>query len=219
MHFTDLDVSNRSCNVAHFARLQYINWNLMGNHYSYFCDIILRSACHKSDLVTLLKLSVDHAKEHNDTTILIVHTIKNQGFERHGFSVPVGCLGRRYFLHDPLHNIVDPDPALRTGLYDVGAVQPDRVLDLLRHSLRLRRRQIDLVQHGNALQIVLQGQVDVRHRLRLDSLTGVHHQQRPLARREAAAHLVRKVHVSGGVDQIQRVHDAVAGAVEHSRGL
>ena len=53
--------------------------------------------------------------------------------------------------------------------------------------LRLRRRQVDLVQHRDDVQVVLERQVEVGERLRLDALGGVDEQHGALAGGEAAA--------------------------------
>ncbi len=61
------------------------------------------------------------------------------------------------------------------------------------------------------MQVVLQGQVEVGERLRLDPLRGVDEQHRALAGGQRAGHLVGEVDVAGGVDHVQDV----VGAVRH----
>src|SRR5262249_33682635 len=73
--------------------------------------------------------------------------------------------------------------------------------------------QIDLVQHRDDGVVVLQGEVDVRHGLRLHALRGIDHQDGALAGRQAARDLVREVHVAGRVDQVQHVVLAVTGTI------
>ena len=70
---------------------------------------------------------------------------------------------------------------------------------------RLGGGQIDLVEHRDDLQVVLDGEVEVGQRLRLDALGGVDEQDRALAGGERARDLVSEVHVAGGVDQVQFV--------------
>jgi hypothetical protein len=67
------------------------------------------------------------------------------------------------------------------------------------------RGQVDLVQHGNDREVVVEREVEVRQRLRLDSLGGVDEQERALARGERAGHLVGEVDVARGVDHVERV--------------
>ena len=66
---------------------------------------------------------------------------------------------------------------------------------------------------------MVERQVDVRERLRLDALGRVHDQDRALARGERARDLVGEVHVAGGVDEVELVVLAVLGAVVHADGL
>src|SRR5262249_39705 len=105
------------------------------------------------------------------------------------------------------------DAFLRTGQDGVGGVEPDRFLDLVAHALRLGAREVDLVQDGNDRVVVLEGEIDVRHRLGLYALRRVHDQDRTLARREAARHLLGEVDGAGGVDQVEDVVASVTGAV------
>ena len=60
----------------------------------------------------------------------------------------------------------------------------DDVGEFRRVLFRLRGRQVDLVQHGDDLQVVLQRQVQVRERLGLDPLRRVHEQDSTFAGRE-----------------------------------
>ena len=71
------------------------------------------------------------------------------------------------------------------------------------------RRQVDLVQHRDDREVVVERQVDVGERLRLHALRGVDDQDGALARREAPRHLVGEVDVAGRVDQVEDVVEAV----------
>ena len=81
--------------------------------------------------------------------------------------------------------------------------------------------QVDLVDHRDQLEPVLDRQVGVGDGLRLDPLGGVDDQQRALAGGEAARDLVGEVDVAGGVDQVQVVGLPVGGRVldPHRLGL
>ena len=74
-----------------------------------------------------------------------------------------------------------------------------------RDPLRLGAGQVDLVDHRDQLQPVLDRQVGVGDGLRLDPLGGVDDQQGALAGGEAARDLVGEVDVAGRVDQVQVV--------------
>ena len=55
------------------------------------------------------------------------------------------------------------------------------LLDLFLDELRLRARQIDLIDDRHDLQVIVQRQIDVGERLRLNALSGIHDQHRALA--------------------------------------
>ena len=77
------------------------------------------------------------------------------------------------------------------------------MLDLEGAPLGIGRGQVDLVQHGHDLEVVLDGLVAVGQGLGLDALRGVDQEDRPLAGGERAAHLVAEVDVPGGVDEME----------------
>jgi hypothetical protein len=74
-------------------------------------------------------------------------------------------------------------------------------------------REIDLVEDRDHGQVVLEREIDVRHRLRLDALRGVHDQQRAFAGGEASRDLVGEVDVPRRVDQLELVLEPVVGRV------
>ena len=98
-----------------------------------------------------------------------------------------------------------PSPVLALqGIACVG-VDADHVLDLGPGALGIGLRQVHLVQHRHHLDAEVERGVAVGHRLRLDALARVDDQQRALAGRERAAHLVGEVDVARRVDQVEVV--------------
>ena len=67
--------------------------------------------------------------------------------------------------------------------------------------------------------VVLDRLVHVGERLRLDALRRVHHQQRALARGEAAADFIGEIDVAGRVHQVERIGLAIVGRVGKTHGL
>ena len=84
--------------------------------------------------------------------------------------------------------------------------------------LRLRRGQVDLIDDGQDLEIVVDGQIHVGQGLGFDALGGVHHQHRPLAGLQRPGDLVGEVHVARGVDEVEHVLIPVLGGIEHAHG-
>ena len=79
---------------------------------------------------------------------------------------------------------------------------PDHLLDLFPDPLRLGRGQVDLVDHRDDLQVMMQREVRVRQRLRFHALGSVHYKQRAFAGLQAARDFVGKVHMARRIDQV-----------------
>ena len=80
-------------------------------------------------------------------------------------------------------------------------------------------RQVDLVEHGDDLEVVVDRQVRVGDRLRLDPLRGVDEQHGAFAGRQAARDLVGEVDVAGRVDEVELVGLPVTGRVGDAHRL
>ena len=106
-------------------------------------------------------------------------------------------VGRRDAVDHRLQHLAPrPSPVLAEIRITSSASLADQVGDLGGHAVRVGGRQVDLVDHRDDLEVVLDRQVGVGERLRLDALRGVDHQQRPLARGQAARDLVGEVDVA-----------------------
>ena len=112
-----------------------------------------------------------------------------------------------------------PFPGLRGDMQDVGAGTADDAGDLVGPLLRLGAGQVDLVEHRDDLQVVLEGQQGIGEGLRLYPLRGVDHQDGPLTRRQTPRHLIGEVHVAGGIDEVELVLLAVLGQVVDAHRL
>ena len=78
-------------------------------------------------------------------------------------------------------------PSLALARIAPAGVEADDVLDLALGFVRLRARQVDLVDDRDDLEVVLDREVGVGQRLRLDALRRVHQQQRALRTPPASA--------------------------------
>ena len=133
---------------------------------------------HELDLVAHADGAVDDSKHAHHPAVRVKVRIeyqRPQGLVR-------GVRRRRHELHDLLQDVLHPYVGLGGGLHGLRGVQTQHVLNLSAHALRFRARKVDLVQHRDDLEVVLEGEIDVRHRLRLHPLARVHDEQRPLAR-------------------------------------
>ena len=93
------------------------------------------------------------------------------------------------------------------------------VLDLGLDLLGMGRREVDLVDRGDDVQVGVHGEACVRDGLRLDPLRGVHHEDGPLAGGERARDLVGEVHVTRRVDEVELVGPPVVRLVHDADGI
>src|SRR5690606_28241368 len=115
------------------------------------------------------------------------------------------ALRPRDALDDPFEQVFDADTGLRADAHGVLGFDPDDVLDLPDHALGVGGRQVDLVDDPDDLEALLDRRVAVRNALRFDALPRVDDEQRTLAGRKRARHLVREVDVPRRVDQIELI--------------
>ena len=155
--------------------------------------------------------AVDDPDGAHDAAVLVVVGVEDERPQR--------CLRvtlrRRDPLHDGVEEVGDPLPGLGGDAEDIVGGDPEHLLYLAGVGFGLGRRQVDLVEGGHDLEVVLDGEVAVGERLSLDALGGVDEQHDALAGGERAAHLVAEVDVAGGVDQVKDmvppVHPDVLG--------
>mmetsp|Transcript_17679 Transcript_17679/g.46409 ORF Transcript_17679/g.46409 Transcript_17679/m.46409 type:complete len:358 (-) Transcript_17679:116-1189(-) len=214
-HARVVDGLDRGHEVPDLARLEgpVRHGDALGHHDADLRDVVRLARGQELDLVALGDAGpVDHPKIRDHALVRVELRVEDEAPRR----LLLVVARRRHALDDRVQHVADAQPALRGGQDRVRAVQADRRLDLLGDALRLRRGQVDLVEDGDDLEVVLERQVDVRERLGLDALGRVDDQQRALAGGERPRHLVAEVDVAGRVDQVEHVGLAVL-LVGHAR--
>ena len=177
-------------------------------------DLGFEGRRHGADLHPRRESPVHDPDERGDAAVRVVPGIEDQRIERR-LRIP----GRgRHGRYDALEQLLDPDPLLGGGENSVSGRDADDLLDLFPRPLGLGRREVDLVDDGHDRQVVVDREVGVGESLRLDSLGGVHDENRSLARGEGPRDLVGEVDVAGSVDQIQGVVPAVPRAIAQRDG-
>jgi hypothetical protein len=146
-------------------------------------------------------MAVDHPQVGHDAPVGVVDGVEDQ---RAGGRLGVAD-GRRDRLDHVVEQLAHAHAGLARHPQHVGRVTADQAGQLLGELLRLRRGQVDLVEHRDDVQVVVHRQVEVGQRLRLDALGGVDQQDRALARLQRPGHLVGEVDVAGGVDHVEHV--------------
>ena len=95
----------------------------------------------------------------------------------------------------------------------------DDVFDLPHNALGIRRRQIDLVQHRQNLEALVDGRRTICNALRLDTLRGIDNEQCAFAGSQRSRDFVGEIDVSRCIDEIQLIVLAVLGLVHQRHAL
>ena len=195
--------------------MQLVNLNLGGSQDAQFIDLVLFARSHQPHFVLAANGAIHHSKVDDHAPIAVVVAIKNQ--RPQGL---VDGVGRgRHQVDNRLENFVNADPFLGRGQNGTAAIEADNLFNLFSDAFRFGSGQIDFVEHRDNFQVVFEGEVDVGQGLGLNPLGGIDHQQRSFAGDQRSRHLVGKINVAGGVDQVENVVFAVLGLVVHAGGL
>ena len=183
--------------------------------HAYFVGVVLAARVEKLHVVALAQRAVEDAEIGDDPAEGVEHRVEDQRLQRRALV----ARGSGNAVYDRFQHLFDAQSRLARCQQNILLPASYEVDHLILHLVDHRRIHVDLVQHGDDLQVVPHGEVEVRNRLRLNALRGVDHQQRPFARGDCARHFVREVDVSRGVDQVERVPLSVAGRVLHLDGV
>ena len=143
-------------------------------------NLFLRASRHHKDLRPLFHGAFHDAAKDDDALIGIIYAIKDQRLQRCGRA----SLGSRNLLHDLLKHLIDVDAVLRRDQRRILRFDADHVLDLLDYTLRLCAGQVDLIDDGKDVQVMIQRQIHVCQRLCLNALRRIHDQDGAVTRRE-----------------------------------
>ena len=208
-------VLEASRDVTHLAGLEAINGHHRRMEDAHLHGLAAHPIRHHAHRLGGTGIAVDESAIRDDALVGVVVRIEDQR--------PQGCFAvtawRRNALDDSLEDLVDADALLGRRQDAVLAWQAHDALDLFAHHLRLSAGQVDLVDDGHDLEVVLEGQVDVGERLRFHALRRVDHQQRAFARRQRAGYLVSEVDVTRGIDQVELVQLTVRRLILHAHGF
>ena len=189
--------------IANLARSQLVDRLRLRPPNPDLVGIPIGAGLHEPDLGPRPQPPVHHPHRADHAPVLVEVGVEDQRLER---AVGVADRGRSA-SHHGIEQLPHAFAGLGADMQQIGGRDAQHLLDLLRPALGLGRGQIDLVQGGHHLQLVLHGQVAVGQRLGFDALGRVHQQDHRLAGSQGAAHLVAEVHVAGGVDEVD--HEAL----------
>ena len=209
------DVLDAGDDVADLPGLEPVGRLHLGPEVAELLDLRLLIGAHEADELALGEAAVDDAHVGDHAAVLVVLAVEDERPRRRRRV----ALGRRRPRHDRLEDGLHALAGLGRDGEDLVVRRPRELVQLHLGLGHVARRQVDLVQHRDDLEVVVDGEVGVGHRLRLDPLRGVDQQHGALAGGEAARDLVGEVHVPGGVDQVELVVLAVLRRVGDAHGL
>lgn len=122
------------------------------------------------------------------------------GVEKSGLEEAVSPVGAGIRSMTASSNSLTPSPVLADIRRISFAGDSEHLLDLGRIHVGVRGGQVDFVEAGHDLQIVLEGQIAVSERLRFDALAGVNYQDHTLAGCERTGDLISEIHMAGSID-------------------
>ncbi len=196
-----LDVPDSPEDVSDLSNAEAFGRDHLEGHRADGEDLVLAAGRREADSHSRNDPPVHDADQHHDALVVVEPGVEEEGAERR-VGIP---LRRGNPPDDRFQNVGRPAPLLGGGQDGPRRVDPDDVLDLDPHPLRIGGGQVDLVDHGNQFEIVFDGEVRVGQRLGLHPLRGVHDEERPFASREASRDLVRKIDVPRRIDEVQDV--------------
>ncbi len=163
---------------------------------------LVRRACgHHQAALAFGEPAVHHPDVGDHAAVGVVDRVEDER-PRRGVRV---SLGGRDEPDNLVQQVLDALPGLGAYPEDLAGVAADDPGEFGGVAVGLGGRQVDLVQHGDDLEVGVKRQVQVGQRLRLDALGGVDEQHSALAGGQAAGDLVAEVDVAGGVDEVEHV--------------
>ncbi len=97
--------------------------------------------------------------------------------------------------------------------------QPNYILDLSRHSVWLCTGKVYFIDDRKHFQVMVQGQINICQSLGFNSLSCIHHQDRPVASGQASGHLIIKIHMSRSVNKVENVFLSVSCLIHGPHSL
>ncbi len=95
----------------------------------------------------------------------------------------------------------------------------NHILDLLHHPIRIRAGKINLINHREYIQIMIQGHIHIRQGLGLDPLGSIHYQHGSIAGSQRPGYLIVKIHMAWGVNQVKNILLAAFGRIHGAHRL
>ena len=200
-HFYFLRVFYTGDNISYIARLHFRAFGHLHFQDTHFIGFVFLARAYKFYFVAFFDRAIQDTVVDDDATKTIEHAVEDQRLQ--------GCIGISfggwYAGYDRVEYFVHTQAGTTAGMQDLLALAADQVDDLVFHFFDHGAIHIDLVDHRDDLQVVVDGEVEVRNSLRLYPLGGIHQQQAAFAGGQGTAYFIAEVYVTGGIDQVEGI--------------
>jgi hypothetical protein len=196
------DVGDHEANFTRTELLELLGKRRKGTDLLYVEHTALAK---KLDTRALFDNAIADAAKDDDTTVRVVPRVEKQSFER----LVTVATGRRNVFDHGFEGFADALPGFARGRNGELPINADNLFDLFAGALHIGARQIDLVDHRDDFEIVVERQVGIGEGLRFDPLRCVDDENGAIAGSQRARYLVGEIDVPWRVDQVEEVLVAV----------
>ncbi len=196
-HFYFFGILDTGYDITHIAAAHFF----LGFHTqfqdTYFIGTIILSGRNKANHIAFAQYTIQNTVVHDDTAETIEYRIEDQSLKR--------CFLTAFRSRNAFHNSFDTDAGFTAGQEDIFLFAANQINDLVGYFRNHGTFHINLVDHRNDLQIVIDGQIEVTDGLCLNTLRRIYQQQGAFACSQCTAHFIAEVNVAGCINQVQYV--------------
>ena len=200
-HLHLLRILDTRDDIAHITRTQFLTGNHVHLQHTDLIGIIFHTGIEEFHEVTLTDDTVHNLEIGDNASERVEYRVEDESLQ----GSRLVTFGMWNTLHDGVKHLLYSLARLSGGTEDVRTVTTDQVDNLVLHLIRHSRRHVDLVDDGYNLEVMVDGHVEVRDRLRLHALCGIDHQQGTFAGSNRTRHLIGEVYMTRGINQIEDI--------------
>ncbi len=200
-HFYFFRCFNAGNNVSHVATPYLFFGYQVQTENPYLVGFVFLARVDEFHQVAFTQAAVDDFVVCDDAAEGIEYGIEDECLQRRvGIS-----LWSRHAPDDGMEDFLDANTRFSARADNIGAGNAEQLHDLVFHFVGHGAVEVDFIEHGDYLQVVLDGHIYVGYGLRLYSLGCVDYQQGAFAGGNGTRHLVGEVNVSRRVDQVEGI--------------
>ena len=208
------DAFDGSSNITDLARSKLIRGLQRRREHTHLRNIKLIARCHGADAHASAHRAFLDAHIAQSALVVVINAVKDQRAER----LVRPAHRRRHKIHDLREHFVHVRAKLCGDARRVRRRQADHILDFADGMLRIGARQVDFVDDRHDLKAIVQREINIGKRLRLDALRCIHNEHRTFTCCKRTGNFISKVHMARRVDQVEHILLAVRVGVIHPHG-